>query len=951
MSEPFLFLDPACCDLPEPLANDIRLLDRLLGEMLTQQEGPELARLARRLCHDDAEEAYSLISRMPELQDPLVVQRLLRAFTALFQLLNAAQQKEIVRVNRQRRTQLSGAPRPESIAEAVLALKNANVSADGVRRLLSRLDICPTLTAHPTEARRRAVLDKLQTISECLMEGAETTRSFRLDRPLDTEGLAEGALRRALLELWRTDELRSTAMTVDDEVRNALYYFDHGIMDVVAWLHDDLRSALSACYPGEAFEIPAFLTFRSWVGGDRDGNPHVTADVTWRTLLAHKRLALRAWRRRAEALQRELTQSARQAGVAPELIASIEEDRRSIALPEDVERHHENEPYALKLAFVRARLEATERSLDGLGDWRAEGPSFAPRPPAYENAGQLLADLRLIQSSLRNNNGAALADEGPLAHFVTQVQAFGFRLASLDVRQHSEAQERFLDEAFLAAGALPEDRPYSSLPEPDKVRLLTRELMGVRPLLPRGWLPSEAARDLPQLFEVIGHAQRYISPESVTSYIISMTHGLSDILEPLVIAKEAGLVRWRASANGLAMESDLDIVPLFETIDDLNGCDALMTTLFANRAYRAHLAARGGFQEVMLGYSDSSKDGGFLAANFALHDTQARLAAVCRRAGVELRLFHGRGGTVGRGGGRANRAILSQPPGSCTGRIRFTEQGEVVSYRYSLPPFAHRHLEQIASAVLLSAGLHSGSRPARNAWIGAMREMAAQSRRAYRALVYDDPEFWDFYVQATPIGHISQLAIGSRPARRPDGKGGGIENLRAIPWVFAWVQSRYVAPGWYGLGSALLWYIDQAPGNLEALREMYRKWPLFHTVLDDAQLELMRAHMPTAALYAARVRPAELGRRIHAEIEAEYARTRETVLSVTGAGELLSHASMVRRMIGLRNPAVLPLSRLQVALMESGGTLSLLSETDDPAWRDALLLSITAIAAAMQSTG
>lgn len=947
----FLNLDPEEHGLSEPLTHDIHLLDAMLGEMLREQENPLIVDLSRRLYTEEiGVDPRTLLERVPDLQDPHTVQQILRAYTVLFQLLNTAQQKEIVRVNRERQMKAAGEPRPESIAEAIRYLKEAGVTAGELQALLSQMDICPTLTAHPTEARRRSVLDKLQAIAEELVEATDPSRFFRLDRPLNTEGLAEQEMRRTLLELWRTDELRTTKLTVEDEVLNALYFFEHTIMDVVPWLHEDLRWALQEYYPGHEFSIPAFLTYRSWVGGDRDGNPNVTPDITWRTLVRQKALILRAYRLRVMRLQRELTQSLRQTPISDALKESLQRDAEAVPLDPDMMRRYAMEPYAQKLMYVQARLDATLAHMGNLSDFRAEGPAFVPTPPAYEDAGQLLEDLRLIQTSLRENGGARVADEGPVAHLVTQVETFGFHLATLDIRQHSEVQEQVLDEIFLESGALPRDKPYSGMSEEEKVRLLTRELMNPRPLLLRDWRGSDKARQLTQVFEVVRHAQRYLSPKAVTAYIISMTHAVSDMLEPMLIAKEAGLIRWRLDGDAPVMESDLDIVPLFETIDDLRGCDAFMRTIFANRAYKEQVKARGMFQEIMLGYSDSSKDGGFLAANQALHDTQSRLAKVCETAGVELQLFHGRGGTVGRGGGRANQAILSQPPGSFKGRIRFTEQGEVVSYRYSLPPFAHRHLEQIANAVLIAAGDPARRRRPNKAWKEAIARMAEESRNVYRSLVYESPGFWEFYTHATPIAHISRLPIGSRPSRRPDSGKTGIESLRAIPWVFAWVQSRYVLPGWYGMGSAMEWFAGQDEGNLPLLQEMYRRWPFFQTVLDDVQLELLRADLDTAALYAALA--GEEGQKFHARISEEYTRTRAWVLRIIQHDDLLQNAQAVRHMVALRNPAVMPLSRLQVALMSNWNQVAVLNdETEEPAWRDAILLSIAGIAAAMQSTG
>lgn len=951
-NQPFLGLAAGCKGLSDSLALDLQWLDGAMAELISDQEGRALVDLVRRLYAGEPEESpTSLLTRVPELQDPVTTQKVLRAFTIFFQLINTAQQKEIVRVNRNRQTRTTDEPRPESVADAVRALVACGTTPEEMQVLLQNLDICPTLTAHPTEARRRSVLDKIQAVAEALAENGSVS-GYRLDRPLTVLGQDAGDLNRALTELWQTDELRSAALTVEDEVRNVLYYLEHTILDVVAWLHEDLQAALATYYPGHAFTIPAFITYRSWVGGDRDGNPNVTAAVTWKTLLEHKRIALQAWLHRCGDLQRELTQSLRQTRVTEDLQAALDADRELVGLLPEAEYRYEWEPYVLKLEYMKSRLEAALSHLDGLNDFHAEGPSFVPREPAYRTSAELLSDLQTIQRSLRANRASVLADSGHLARLVTQVSTFGFHLASLDIRQHSDEQAVVIDELFAACGVLPIDRPYSSLAEPERVQILTRELLQPRPLLPRDWSGSERARNLMEVFEVIRHAQRYLSRQSVTSYVISMTHGVSDVLEALLLARESGLIRWRISEGGPRLESDIDIVPLFETIDDLDNCDALMRTLFANKAYRMHLTARDSFQEIMLGYSDSSKDGGYLAANWALHDTQFRLAGVCRKSGIRLRLFHGRGGTVGRGGGRANRAILSQPPGSFTGAIRFTEQGEVVSYRYSLAPFAHRHLEQIANASMVSAGLTSKRPAVRIAWRKAMDGMARESRRVYRKTVYDDPQFWDFFTQATPIAHIGGLPWGSRPARRPGGSSSGIESLRAIPWVFAWVQSRYGLPGWFGVGSALGEFDAASPANLGVLRAMYRDWPFFGTLVDDLQMELVRAHMPTAAMYSSRVRPPELGRRIHAIIEREFDLTRELVLRITHNTELLEHAKVVRQMVALRNPIVMPLNRLQVALMENWGQLAILSDDQSgAAWHDALLLSIAGIAAGMQSTG
>lgn len=993
--ESFLGLDPRACGLSGALSDDIALLDRLLGDVLRGQEGEKLVAIAHRLMDATRDGGTvgpdGLLEQIPELRDVTTVQRLLRAFTVLFQLLNTAEQKEIVRVNRERqlRDRREGAPRTESIREAILQLKAEGTSAEQAQALLDRIDICPTLTAHPTEARRRAVLDKLQRIAEGLAEMAQPLSAPRLDLPLPSGGReGEDVLRRALTELWQTDELRATPITVPEEARNALYFFERSILEVVAWLHADTRSALAEAYPGHDFDLPPFVTYRSWVGGDRDGNPNVTPDVTWRTLLEHRRLALEFYAERVDRLRRQLTLGKRNVAPDDPLFASLERDAAEVLVREDLRTRFAAEPYALKLLYIQERLQANLREVRTLAaadaGLNAVGGAALPEDQryGYADADAFLADLLLVRDALRRNRAGALADGGAVADLVTLARTFGFHLAALDIRQHSDEHAKALGELLTLAGAIPPGTVYADLPESEKLVLLAQELRNPRPLLTRDAELSETAQRVVRVFDVVRRARRRLSPQSVVTYIISMTHEVSDLLEPLVFMKEAGLLRWHRdpSTGAEVLISELDVVPLFETIDDLMNCDRLMGEAFASPAYRLQLDARGGFQEIMLGYSDSSKDGGFLAANWALHDTQARLARICRDAGIVLRFFHGRGGTVGRGGGRANRAIQSQPPGSFDGRIRFTEQGEVISFRYSLPPIAHRHLEQIVSATLLATHASDAARDVTSEpaeWLTAMRDMADQSRAFYRAMVHDDPDFWLFYAEGTPIAHISQLPIASRPVSRSGKRLSSVDDLRAIPWVFAWIQCRYVVPGWYGLGAALETFAEGGEGvgcsvlgvvppspapntqhptpntRLELLQSLYRDWLFFRTVIDNAQLELARTNLETAAWYAARVNPPEIGERFHAQIKAEYERTRQWVLAVTQQDELLGHATAVRSTIALRNPAVVPLSLLQVALMDAFAARGVApaDRNADPALREAILLSITGIAAAMQSTG
>jgi phosphoenolpyruvate carboxylase len=928
----FLELDAEGYGLSEDLGHDIYLLDRLLGRVLEHQEGAQLIDLARLLMATEHPSPQDLLTRIPELNDPATIRQLARAFTVMFQLVNTAEQKEIVRVNRERQ-----GVRRESIQDAVRHFKESGLTAGEVQELINRVEITPTLTAHPTEAKRKAVLDKLQSVALLL---AEHDGSPSLTGPLDTKWLAIHEIERTLTELWQTDEMRIRSLTVSEEVRNALYFFERTIMEVVPWLHADLEAALADSYPDATFYIPTIITYRSWVGGDRDGNPNVTPEETWQALLEHRILALDMYLARVGVLRREFTQSTKLVSVSKELLDSVERDVAELAYPQRYLLRYSQEPYVVKLLGVEDRL---KRSLE-YSQALAAG-LVAPAPDhRYMHAEEMLVDLRLVQDSLLENLAPEVAKAGRLPHLIRQLEAFGFHLATLDVRQHSEEHEKALDEILDAARVLPHGRTYRDLDEDEKIDLLTEELSNPRPLLPVDFRGSEDCRRVLDVFHVIRRARMELSPHSIKAYVISMTHGISDILEVLLFCKEAGLYR----ITGSGVESDLDLVPLFETIEDLHGSGELMRDLFVNPRYRAHLEARGDLQEVMLGYSDSSKDGGYLAANWALQNTLSDLALTSKDTGIPIRLFHGRGGTVGRGGGRANKAILSQPAGSFCGKIRFTEQGEVVSFRYTLPPIAHRHLEQIVNAVLLAVA-GTGTPDAEARFGPVMQELEASSRSAYRSLVYDDPDFWSYYTQATPIEHISLLPIASRPVYRPGNALSGIDGLRAIPWNFAWVQCRTTLVGWYGMGTALEQYASGNEDRLNTLKTMYQGWPFFQTVVDNAQLELTRAHLPTAHMYAKRVQPRSLGERIESTITEEYDRTVQMILRVTGQSRLMEKARVVHNTVEFRNPAVTPLSTLQVALMDRWPKLT--EEEQAGVWREAMLQTIAGIAAAMQSTG
>lgn len=902
-STAFLGFDATSSGLSPALSHRLTVVDEAVGAVL-QRLGLDAAAKAGRLLYerslanplapDDA-----LLSGISGLNDPVLITAIARAFTVEFQLFNLCEQLDIVRVNRSK-----GRLRSESLANTVNRLADAGMDREAIRRLAESIEIIPTLTAHPTEARRRAVLDKLLAIARTL---SRLESAAGLGEGLDDEDVQREELQRLLTALWQTDEMASQSMTPEEEAANALYFLESTIIEVLPRLQDDFIRSLRARFGTDGDEPKVNVRFASWVGGDRDGNPKVTPEVTRHVLELHARTASRLAGKINDAAA-ALTQSLDAVPPSPEVSRLAADLAPDPALP----FYH---------GLVRAIASA-------LAEQRASRDETVSR-------------LRLVEECFRANGVGPLVDTGPLSHLITQLERFGTYAMALDIRQHSGRHEAAVAELLRLAGAADS---YAASPEDDRIAILHRELLSPRPLLSRQAKLSPASADVLGAFTEMKWAQDTLGQSSCVNCIISMTHDVSDMLEALLLAKEVGL--WLIAESGPA--STVNIVPLFETIDDLQGSGDFLKRLYSDPVYRMQLQARGGFQEVMLGYSDSSKDGGYLTANWALHQGQMAIAAAAHEFGVDLRLFHGRGGTVGRGGGRAGRAILSQPPGTFHGRIRFTEQGEVISFRYGLRPIAHRHLEQIISATLLAA---SGKfeQKERAEWHRAMDEVAELSQAAYRRLVYDDPDFWTFYTQATPIEYISLLPIASRPVFRPGKALENLEDLRAIPWNFAWVQSRCTAPGWYGLGTALETFAANHPGGEDLLKEMAQSWRFFRTVLDNAQLELIRTHIPTAAGYARRARDRKSAERIHAGIAAEHERTSAWVLRITGQSELMEKAPAVKNTVAFRNPAVLPLNVLQRLAMSAWEQLPE-AEQSGP-WRSAMLQTIAGIAAAMQSTG
>lgn len=911
------------------LSQQIHLLGDILGETIKEQEGDTLFDLVEEIrglakAHREGDEPagrqlLALVEGLPLMQARGVV----KAFATYFQLVNLAEEQERVRVLHQRTVQANqqDMPRDESIAAAILRLREEELSADDIQTLLDHLFIMPVFTAHPTEAKRRVVLTKLNRLRETL---------YQLDfNKLTPYQVAEAIdnLREEMASLWQTDETRSRKPTVLDEARNGLYYFDSTLFELVPQIYRELEDALAKYYPEYSFNIPIFLRYGSWIGGDRDGNPFVTLEVTEEVLREQKRKVLKYYKSVLDRMHGHLSTSSRYQ-ISEELLASIEEDAQLFPNRATfVEERYMKQPYRQKMFFIYDKLTATLE--DSERPWRHK--RFA-RAGVYQHADELLADLRLVQDSLRGHRGGERLANGRLATLIKQVEIFGFHLATLDIRQHAERHRSALAEVFERYNIA---KVYAHWPEPRKIELLTKELLNPRPLTSANLSFSEQCNETIEVLRLIGRAHERIGELAIQSYVISMTTGVSDVLAVLLLAQDAGV------------DNQLDIVPLFETVPDLHAAPAIMEKLFTNAAYAKHLKARGWAQQIMIGYSDSNKDGGYLSANWELHLAQRALAAMCDKHNVTLTLFHGRGGSTARGGGPANRAILAQPVESVRGRIKLTEQGEAITNRYANFEVSHRHLEQMVNAILLSSGKRPTHKLARGGeWEAAMQALSPLAEENYRAFIHHSAPLLRYFQEATPTNEIGGLNIGSRPAKRRDTK--GIQDLRAIPWVFAWMQSRVTIPSWYPLGAALNQWAGEDEEKWTRLSNMYHNWPFFRTMIDNAQMGMRKADMLIADVYSSLTDP-QTRNEIFLALRTEYERTEQAILRLTEQLALLDNQQWIKDSIRLRNPYIDPMNYIQVALLHRLREDPTGPEADK--LREAVLLSVNGIAAGLRNTG
>jgi phosphoenolpyruvate carboxylase len=905
------------------LRADVRRLGGLLGEALTRHEGKALL--------DLVEQVRALARRPgggPELAalldgvDAPTAIVLARAFTSYFQLANIAEQLHRGREMSER----PAGPLTETVDRIAAAIADGTLDPALPGDVVGRLELRPVFTAHPTEASRRSVLDILRRIAG-LIDAAADPRQRPAGVERDQRRVAE------LVDLlWQTDELRIERPQPADEARSAAYYLQSLASDVLPDLLEDIARELGRI--GVTLGPDARpLRFGTWAGGDRDGNPNVTPAVTLDVLALQHEFGLRVLLAAVDELIAELSSSSRVVSVNDALRDSLRADRG--ALPEVWERFRRlnaEEPYRLKCSYIRARLVRTRERL------AAGAPHIQGRD--YLGVGGLLADLTVMRDSLLAGEGELTAD-GPLLRVLRTAAAVGLSLATLDVREHADRHHAALAALYQRIGE--SDPPYGELDRPARTRLLSKELAGRRPLVGAGTatLPEPAASVL-ELFTTIGAALARFGDDVIESYIVSMTHDVDDILAVVVLAREAGLV----DLTDPEATARIGFVPLFETVAELQAAGPLLEAMLSEPSYRRVVAARGNVQEIMLGYSDSSKDAGITASQWEIHRAQRELRDVAARHGVVLRLFHGRGGSVGRGGGPTGEAILAQPYGTLDGPMKVTEQGEVISDKYVLAQLGRQNLETALAAILEASVLHRTSRLPLNilaSWDDTMDAVSEAAKGAYRALV-GHPNLLPFFLTATPVEELGYLNIGSRPSRRPGGTG-SLADLRAIPWVFGWTQSRIILPGWFGVGSGLA--AAREAGGGDALEQMYSSWHFFRTFLANVQMTLAKTDLSIAARYVGElVDPAAAG--LFDVIRTEHERTVAEVLRVTGQSALLETAPVLRRTLELRDAYLAPLHALQVSLL---GRTRAAGNDVEPALRRALLLTINGIAAGLRNTG
>ena len=895
------------------LREDVNMLGALVGDILAEQRSPEfLAEVERlRRAAIRRRESGAPVAEIAELLEGIELEHasdLVRAFATYFQAVNLAER--VHRIRRRRDYERRGsAPQPGGLHDVLAGLAREGVSRDELLALLPRLHVEPVFTAHPTEAVRRALLKKEREIVTCLVADIDRGRT-PAERRADRE-----RIRLALTTSWQTAEAPSAKPSVADEFQHVGFYLSEVLYRVLPVFYEVFEDALRETY-GEA-PVPHMLGFGSWVGGDMDGNPNVGADTIKATLAGQRALVLQAYRRDLLSLGEALSQSITRVAVSDALLARIEFYRRHMPdAAAKLKPRHADMPYRKLLTFIYERLFATMHE----------------QPEGYADASEFKADIALIEASLREHRGEH-AGGFAVRRLQRRADCFGFHLASLDLRQDSATHD-------AALAALLGDPTWAERSIAERTERLHRLLQDGETVASEG---NETSRSTLDVFRAVATLRPRYGEHAFGPYIISMSRSAADALSVLALARIAGCVE----QSGGGQIVPIDIAPLFETVDDLDAAADTLRALFADPLYREHLAARGNRQVVMLGYSDSAKDGGLLASRWALQQTQVALTKLARDSGVQIAFFHGRGGSISRGGGKTERAVIAMPRGSVDGYLRVTEQGEVIHRKFGIRAIALRNLEQTTGAVLRATLRPRVAEPREERWRAIASELARDSRAHYRALVHEDVDFPAYFRAATPIDVIERLRIGSRPSKRAGGEGvtrpPGIASLRAIPWVFAWAQNRSGLTAWYGVGSALQRALQQH--GHDAMAEMARDWPFFHTLVDDVEMVLAKSDLGIFERYS--LLAGNLHPRFHADITAEFDRTREAVFAIKRRHELLAEDPRLRQSIRLRNPYVDPISMLQVDLLARWRA----SGSQDDDLLQSLIATVNGIAAGIQNTG
>ncbi len=911
----------------QPLRRDINLLGRILGRVLLEQEGKtlfdaeeEIRLLCKRLRFDYDPALEERLKRLIEASSPPELQRIVRAFSVYLQLVNIAERYHRVRRRRQYESSPGNPNQRASVASAISRLKGEGVGAEALQRLLDSMNVGLVLTAHPTEALRRSVRRKHVRIGEMLENLEFPALTWKERRRLEEE-LAE-----EITALWQTDELRVRRPEVNQEIERTLLFFENPLISATLEAYREFEDELSRQFPEDTPNLGQVLGFGSWVGGDQDGNPFVEPGMITTALRLHREVILKRHLGCVLELVDHLSLSARMVPVSQELRRSVESDED--LLPEVSGRHRTvdpNELYRRKLLLVAERLRCT----------LAEPGS----PIAYRSAADFVRDLSVIRDSLLGHGGERIANGG-LRDLIRQAEVFGFHLAKLDVRQESSVIVRTVS-GLLSANT---GEDLLNMKEAGRTFRL-RELLAATDPLPIVPVElSEEANQVLETFEGIQRAKESFSEPPVETFVLSMARHASDVLSVQLLARRAGLLE--VDEEGWCTKNYLRITPLFETVDDLRRAPEVLRHLLEDPFYRSSLSQSGDLQEIMLGYSDSGKDAGYVTSNWTLYEAQGLLSSVALEHGVKLRLFHGRGGSTGRGGGPSYQAIMAQPANTLDGSIRITEQGEVISFKYSMRGLARRNLDTVLAAVLEASAGDFPREPAPR-WVEAMEAMSTKARETYRNLVYEDVGFLDFFAEVSPIGELALLNMGSRPARRVQNP--AVESLRAIPWVFAWTQNRFLLPSWYGAGSAFRTYTT-TDEDLRVLRDMYKGWPFFRTLVDFMEMTLAKSDLRIAETYTALVADPENRERLWTKISDEHASCSNAILLITENRELLDDSPVLQRSIRLRNPYVDPLSYIQVSLLRR---LRALPEdsSDRETVLNTLLLTISGVSSGMLNTG